>query len=609
MSGNQLQLSEVFLAIRAAGDRGIDVNMQYLETREDKFAVLSDGHFSGEFAVLKSVRPKLASLSPGEVVSTTVRIFKETFILLRIESLRMVAARIGQPLPIQPKSEVDYLAKPVQLVTVHTESKPSTRTDSADQTDGIIDDLWKDRKRIEQLSVADTNFTIFFRLEKKTLRNFRTALGSDRQLLSCIGFDETEKMSLTFFEPICRFADQILEEGALYCLSNGEVSKGSKWSPSRRGLSITYSRNAKDLYKVEDKLILSSIPEVYRRDIACVSFLQNLAHDDMVSILGVVVKKSLGLADETSSFSTVTLIDHKSQVEIRIWGNAAAHLEELEIGKIVICQNLKAFIDPKYPNSKQFKFTSNSRFITGSIPGDLDGMPRLKIIESGLLPDLNTLTRQSTYQTRIYKPSTIQQMIAETHLEASNQHAEVGIDSTSRYFEVNAYFSDLTRDKCFYRVCPRDVCKKGVSVNADGKVECEKCGSFNLGIKANSRYLGQATFSDFTGEFSAQFCDSKGDTILGMDANRAFELFEKDELTQAKLRRFGLHFTIGIIAVLHADPAKPPEFRLAYISEPTPEKILKEIKQLNREVRRLALSKQLLLRKSLDTPPPSRDTA
>lgn len=602
MNATALRLSEVFLEIRSAGERGIEVTLQYLDTKEEKFAVLSDGHYYAEFAVIKTMRPPLAQLTPNDVITATVRIFKDTFILLRLEKIRSQAAKIGQPLFINAKSPVDYQSKPVLFVSAATNPRPVTRPQAEDRTDGVIDDLWKDRKKLQNLSVADTNFTIFFRIEKKTLRNFRNALGNDKQLLSCIGFDETEKMSLTFFEPVCRFANEILEEGALYCLSNGDVSKGSKWSPSRRGLTITYSRNAKDLYKVEDKVYLSMIPEVFPNDIACVSFLQNLVDDDVVSVLGIVANKNLSLADESSSFCTVTLIDDRSLVEIRVWGSFVMQPEELEIGKIVICQNLRVFVDPKAPRFKQFKFTGMSRFVTSNIPSNLEGLGKLQLIASGRLPDLSTLAKQSYYATKKYTPCTIERLLSETQQGISVRDFDSGSDSASKFFEVTAYLNDITRDKCFYRVCPRDACKKGVTVNADGKIECEKCGTFNLGLKANSRYLGEATFSDCTGEFSASFCDNKGDTILGLDANSAFELFEKDEFTAAKLKRFGLRFIIGVRAVIHADACKPPEYKIVYISEPTGEKILSEIKHLNSEIRRLALSKRLVQQKFQRSP-------
>ena len=592
MDLQQMQLSRAFEEVRTAGDRGAEVLVQFLEAKEGKFAMLSDGHYCGDFAVLKTVRPAVAQLAPNDIVSATVRVFKETFILLRVEKRAQCPAQLGRPEQVEAKSAVDYRDKPAHSLGAAREPREAVRTEADERRDSLIDDLWRDRRQLEHLSVADTNFTIFFRVEKKTLRSFRSALGSDKQLLSCIGFDETEKMSLTFFEPVCKLANQILEEGALYCLSNGDVAKGNKYSPSRRGLSITYSRNAKDLFRVEDKLYNAAIPQVFARDMAGVSFLQTLGHDDMVSVFGVVASTKPCLADENSTFSTVTLIDDRSQVDIRIWGDPAAQLAGLEPGKIAICQNLRVAVSQTAPAYKQLKFTGMSRFITAGIPDSLEGLAKLKLLAAGKLPDLASLAKQSSCLTKKYTPSTVAQMLAESQPGGSPGDQDPSSDSASKFFEVTAYLNDIPRDKCFYRVCPRDACKKGVTVNSDGKIECEKCGTFNLGLKANARYLGDAVFSDHTGEFRASFCDNKGDTIMGMDPNAANELLEKDELVDAKLRRLGLRFVVGVRAVVHPGFYKPTEYKIVYISEPTPEKILAEIKHMNSELRKVALARQ-----------------
>lgn len=109
MTTSALLQEEAFKKLGTSDSESMDMVLQYLSQVDDKFAVLSDGKYFGQFAVVKSRRSLLKTAKENDVLKVTVQHYKNMLVLLEFSIQNTsVRTKIGDPIDLKMVVDGEY---------------------------------------------------------------------------------------------------------------------------------------------------------------------------------------------------------------------------------------------------------------------------------------------------------------------------------------------------------------------------------------------------------------------------------------------------------------------------------------------------------------------
>ena len=100
---------EAFKKLGTSDSESMDMVLQYLSQVDDKFAILSDGKYFGQFAVVKSRRSLLKTAKENDVLKVTVQHYKNMLVLLEFSIQNTsVRTKIGDPIDLKMVVNGEY---------------------------------------------------------------------------------------------------------------------------------------------------------------------------------------------------------------------------------------------------------------------------------------------------------------------------------------------------------------------------------------------------------------------------------------------------------------------------------------------------------------------
>lgn len=138
--------------------------------------------------------------------------------------------------------------------------------------------------------------------------------------------------------------------------------------------------------------------------------------------------------------------------------------------------------------------------------------------------------------------------------------------------EVMATIVQIYRKNLVYTACPN--CFKKVSTTSEG-IECPKCGPVD---KTLPRMIVSATIDDGSSTIRANFIGEVAEILVGIDAEEASKLEEKqDEALQKKLQDLTGETLILSGRVVHNEFTQELEFNVTAIQKPSPKREAKRL--------------------------------
>lgn len=379
---------------------------------------------------------------------------------------------------------------------------------------------------IEGLSPYAHKWTIKARVSHKSEIRYWSRANSEGKLFSVNLLDESGEIKATGFNEQCDQFYELLQEGAVYFISNPcKVNLAKKqYSNLPNDYELMFERDTV-IEKCEDA---ENVPQV-RYNFTNIGLLNDIEKDSTIDVIGVL--KEVQEVSQIVSKSTqkpfdkreLTLVDDSGySVRLTIWGKTATAFDA----------SPEAIVAFKGCKVGDFGGRSLSLLSSGSMAIDPD------------IPDAHKLKGWYDSQGRMESFASHSNMGStgvaggrndplKTVAQVKEENLGMSIDNPD-YFSTKGTIVYIKQDTFSYPACLSDGCNKKVTDMGDGTWRCEKCDINHP--KPEHRYIMSLNVNDHTGQLWLSCFDDVGRLVMGMTADQLMELKEND--TAATERAF-----------------------------------------------------------------------
>lgn len=379
---------------------------------------------------------------------------------------------------------------------------------------------------IEGLSPYAHKWTIKARVSHKSPIRFWSRPNSEGKLFSVNLLDESGEIKATGFNEQCDQFYELLQEGAVYFISNPcKVNLAKKqYSNLPNDYELMFERDTV-IEKCEDA---ENVPQV-RYNFTNIGLLNDIEKDSTIDVIGVLkeVQEVTQIVSKSSQKPfdkrELTLVDDSGySVRLTVWGKTATAFDA----------SPEAIIAFKGAKVGDFGGRSLSLLSSGSMAIDPD------------IPDAHKLKGWYDSQGRMESFASHSNMGStgvaggrgdplKTVAQVKEENLGMSSD-TPDYFSTKGTIVYIKQDTFSYPACLSDGCNKKVTDMGDGTWRCEKCDINHP--KPEHRYIMSLNVNDHTGQLWLSCFDDVGRLVMGMTADQLMELKEND--TAAAERAF-----------------------------------------------------------------------